>query len=84
VAERIARGEHADLLPAQRADRRHCRIERRRPGVGDTGDPARGELQVPPAAENMFGCRDRAQRLRREPVEPVLADADDRQPAFFG
>ena len=67
VAERVARGQHADA-PAARGRRhlRHGGVERARPWPARATDQRRGQRQVPRAAEHEFAPRDRPPRgLRR-------------------
>src|SRR5690606_28338374 len=78
-----ARGQYADLFPAQRNDLAHRHVERARPGACVAPDQAFRQLQVPPAAEHDLGLADQPLRFVAQPCRAILADPDDRQP-FFG
>ena len=56
-------------------------FDRRRPDER-LGDQGPGESQVAAAADNKGRLRDEPPRGRREAVDPVLADADDGEPAI--
>src|ERR1043166_9836570 len=77
VEVRITRGEHAHLAPALRNDLFDGAIERARPWACRAADERTGEGQVAPAAEHDLGGRYQPARGRREPLDAVLADADD-------
>src|SRR5260221_6711895 len=79
VPQRIPARPHDGARAGARRDRPHGRGGRRAPGdaLGRAGRPQReGAL----AADQHFRALDERARSGGEAVEPVLADADDRQP----
>ena len=82
VQEGIAGGEHADLPAAQR---QHLVDRRASNGVGHGRAAPRisgaASAEMALAAEHDRRAAHEAARHRAEPVDAVLADADDGQPA---
>ena len=78
--ERIAARQHADRLAAPRQNCGQRALDRRRPSQGLRRD-GRRQRQMPRAADDKRGLRDQPPCGRRKPVEAVLADADDGEPA---
>ncbi len=56
-------------------------VERRRPRPRRAADERCRQRQMPPAAEHDVGAADQPAGDRAQPVDAVLADADDGQPA---
>ena len=81
--ERIAAREHANGLAAMGLDRVERVLDRRRPDER-LGGQRPGEREMALAADHERRLRDEPPRGRREAVDPVLADADDSEPAFLG
>ena len=79
VEEGVARGEHHDLAPAPRQDRRESIGERRGPGERLAGKAAR-KRKMPLSAHHELGVGDEPLRGGREAVGAVLPDADEREP----
>jgi hypothetical protein len=77
--ERIAACEHDDALSAPGEDRRDCLADRRRPYQALAFRRA-SELQMPCAADDELGIRNETARRGRQTIEPILADADEREP----
>ena len=81
IEKRIARGEHANLPPVLRQHLVHRARERARPGLRLALDERRREREMARAPEYDIGAGDEFAGGRREAVGPILADADDGQPA---
>ena len=81
VDERISRSEHADLPLALSQDLVNGAIERRGPWARRATNQRDRQGQMPLAAEYYFGVSDQPARHRAEPINAILADADDGQPA---
>ena len=79
--ERIAARQHADGLAAPGLDPVERVLDRRRPDqVSAVKRP--GEREMAPAADDERRLREEPPRGRREAVEPVLAEPDDRKPTL--
>ena len=81
VEKRIARRQHADRTAALGHNLLHGAIERTRPGPRRALDDAARQLKMALAAEHDLRVGDQPSRHRGQPVDAVLADADDGQPA---
>jgi hypothetical protein len=79
--EGIAGGEHANVAAAQCRNLGNRAVERRRPWPRRTADQRRCQREMAPAAEHDLGAAHEAAGDRAEPIDAVLADADDGQPA---
>ena len=84
MEERIAGGEHADLLAALCQHLAHLRIERARPCAAFAAGDRRDQRQMALAAEDDIGLGDAPLGLVAETRYTVLADADDGEPLEAG
>src|SRR5262252_5423398 len=81
VNEWIARCEHADLPAALRQHLLDRALERASPRPRDAADERGGKNKMPLAAKHHLCRLDKVSSDRRQALDPVLADADDGQPA---
>jgi hypothetical protein len=79
--EGIAGGEHADCTPPLRQHLFGHAVERRRPWPRRAADDRCRQRQMPVAAEHDRGAAHQPARDRAQSIDPILADADDGQPA---
>src|SRR5215472_15478464 len=81
VNEWIARCEHAYLPAALRQHLLDGALERAPPRPRDAADEWGGKNKMPLTAEHHLCRLDKTSGDRRQPLDAVLADPDDRQPA---
>src|SRR5262249_11739098 len=80
VNERVAPSEHAPWPPALRQHLLDRALERAAPRPRDAADERRGKYKMPLTAEHHLCALDETSGDRRQSLDPVLADPDDRQP----
>ena len=83
VEKRIAGGEHADVAAAMGENVFDRTLERARPGVRVSANERGRERKMAFAAEYDFGGGNQPACRRAQPLDSVLADADDGQPAVW-
>src|SRR5262249_26599295 len=81
VNEWITRCEHAYLPAALRQYLLDCALERAPPRPRDAADERGGKNKMPLTAEHHLCPLDKTSSDRRQALDPVLADPDNRQPA---
>src|SRR5215510_10323115 len=82
VNERVARCEHAYLPAALRQHLLDRALERASPRPRDAADERGGKNKMSLAAKHHLCRLDKASSDRRQSVDAVLADPDDRQPSM--
>src|SRR6516165_1770645 len=81
VNEWIARCEHAYLPSALRQHLLDCALEWAPPPPRDAADERGGKNKMPLTAKHHLRRLDKVSSDRRQALDPVLANPDDRQPA---